>query len=425
MAIVPPMLLLTLLACGGAPAPETPLLERFDASPAAVIAELVEATPGAERDAAIMRLLNERPTRTSALCEALEAGPLRQRCEAVNSRPHLRAAAVDAQGEAGPRPRHPELSEATLSRWEDHPPDPGACAEADHRCLSVAAVGAAEARDPALAAARCSADPTPRWRQECFFKAAEAVATQDLAVALELCRGAGTYAVQCVGHAFMGQLDPEQAPTLARGPEVAEIVRETLPASPGAVDYWWCVYAHRLAELDPARLVAGLEGLPPEAGPHLRSAIALASLGAAAPEAAFQAALSQGEPPPPLRIDPERDAPGQAWRRDKPGEQAIPSIPFRHTGSDRRPWSEDPALDARLAWLSALGAAAEQSPEPYVVALSDPEPLVRWTAARLLVRLDPEHPALAEAAEDEDPLVRGRAAPGVGRHPSPRREPHE
>lgn len=414
--------LLSLLACAG-PSPEEDLLTRFDAAPDAVAAELLAEPAGPERDAKLMRLFDERPGRTAALCPGLADGPLKSRCTAVNSRPHLHTPATNEPPEERPRRGERELIPvALLSRWEHASvSEVEGCALDDHACVSEAALAMAQEGRWGDAGIRCEVISTQRWRQECFFRAAEALDAARLEGALNLCLGAGSYAPQCVGHVFLGQLGPEGAPEPSQAEAIATQVAKALRGAPGATELWWCVYAHRLAEVDPAILVKALTALPTEARRHARSALAMAALGAEAPEQAYRQALAGGPPPPALRVSEDRSTEGLTWHRDYPGEQDIPAIPFLHNGADRRAWSEDAAVDAELAWLSAQGHAEAPDLEALVAGLGAEDPLVRWTAARVLVRLNPEHPALAQAALDPDPRVRGRSKPGFAPNPSKRR----
>lgn len=406
-----------LLSCSTPPPPDP--VARFRDDPDGAIAQVLALAEPAARDAAALRLIEAFPGQTEALCAGLDPGPVRERCARVHERPHLWTAATNS-----PRRRDPDadqrlLSEGLLDLWAEHPADPGACTGPEPRpCLTAAAAEAAAAGDLETAAARCLAAEDPRWQQECFFRTAEGLAPGPRQVqdGVDLCRGAGRYAPQCVGHLLLA-LDGDPVTRAQR-------IRAALPEADAdrVVALMWCQYAHATAAEDPAAL---LHLWPDEGEPHRRSALALASMGADDPVLTYTIALESHGAPPPLVLPPDGRTERLLWHQDRPGEEAIPSIPFLHNGADRRPVSPNPTTDARLALLSALGHREPFLDDAVVQALSSDEVVIRWTAARILAQRAPEHPALAKAAQDPSPLVVGRSRPGLAERPPKRPRPQD
>jgi len=278
-------------------------------------------------------------------------------------------------------------------------------------------VESALAGDPTGVRAICAGIDDLRWRSECMFDAVEHACRRDrpegCPVVAEVCLDAGPFRVPCLE-------------------QVAGELGATAPAPRGA---WRGLAAHvdllerRLAAVDPrlaerlvgrtwaeavvtsgAKLSAlsseDLAGTPKAAAPHVRALLATRAVAGGLADGLGSAAerLVAGESTPgPVtvgRVD-------GAWPDTLPGEEALPVVAW--LGGARRATSPDPLVDQRIALVEAAGQA-----DPPVIGLlvegaADADPLVRWTAARLLSRADPRHPALERLRGDADPLVRARA----------------
>ncbi len=373
--------------------------ERFDADEDSVIAEVAGLDP-LPQELAVVDLRAARPAASAALCAALEPGRIRARCERLD-------------------PDAPPPSFAA-SAWLELPaelqPPPGdatsACAPADVGCLVDAARSAAMDGDSAGAADACRALPDPLLVDDCAISAAERLPPGEgqLATALRLCAAAGRFAARCHADRVAALVpSPSRPVTSERLLDGAEAVRQAWGAldptrAPRALDLYWAMVAGdllaRLPEL-PAELIAGL---PHPVGPHLRSARALRALTSDDPMAA---ALSDGPLPP---------APPSAlragWQRSPPVAPPLRRVPFDGLRGGVRPISPDPVLDQGLAVLTAAALAEPPRLELLdAVVRGDGHRVLRWAAACLLAEVAPGHPALAIAALDPEPLVRGAVVP--------------
>ncbi len=281
------MYALVLMACTSAP-PLTPDLAvtRFEQDPQALQAEIAALPDALERQALVLALAETFPGETLGFCELLEERA-RKRCEAANNRPHLSA---DKQP---PEPLG-ALMQGWPSPWKDWP---GTGSRSD--ALSRAKV----APNIDEAAAACHAQPLGRYRDECFFQAAEAREEP------KLCLGAGGFAPNCLGH--VARRTAEHAPTSdspdwdAFGARVSshDMLGQT------ATRYEDRVWALALRS---ATARAGSPGghladhLPEAALPHLRCGLAL-RLVQDQPQASLEdlrALLAARPAPSPARPDP-------------------------------------------------------------------------------------------------------------------------
>ena len=76
------------------------------------------------------------------------------------------------------------------------------------------------------------------------------------------------------------------------------------------------------------------------------------------------------------------------WPSDLPGEETIPAIAY--LGTARRTVSEDPTIDLTICVLEAVGRSP---PVPSLImkqGAAHPDPLVSWTAKRLVELREPE-----------------------------------
>ncbi|MCK6504231.1 hypothetical protein L6R53_12655 [Myxococcota bacterium] len=378
------------------------------------------------------------PQASPALCGLLAPGMTRARCERLAAdaalwtldpaRPAQAALALGEQAlvlAPGPTPR------VVVGA----PSPPPACDPVvpSSTCRIERAREAAAEQDLARAGGLCAGVGGPRWQGVCALDAVRAACTAQApeicAPAAELCLSAGVHQAPCLAHV---------ASRLAATAPASEA-----PAGPAADG--WATLGARLRQLrlllstaDPmladrvaqrtwaealmlaygqAREVAGdpLDHLPAEALPHVRAAAAWrlaveadpgANLGARV--AAVEAALARRAPRRQARPMPAGRTPVVGlWAEDLPGEEGLAAVAW--LGDARRALAEDPAVDLRICVLEAAARSSPAQVDLLVEGLGDPQPLVRWTAARLLSEVEPGHVALAHAAEDPDPRVRRRA----------------
>lgn len=407
---------LLLLACGAPP----DYAALWATDPAASRDAIQTLTDPLEREAAVFSILELYPEASTELCALLPPGPGLDRCEKLRARPHLWTPATQRAPARQDRTRL-KLPDSMTRRFAGVQADRGDCIESDYACLNEAARALSARGELESAAARCRASADARWQQECYFAAAEAAPegpdrAQD---SLSLCAGAASYMEMCVGHALLGL----QSDDLAVAPARARALEAALGEHAGPiVALFWCQAAHRLLERQPAQFSQARALWGEAAAPHLRSAVALSVAGEPDPMAAYEAVFAGGDPPQ-LRLGADRATERLLWHRDFPGEEAIAAIPMLHNGADRRATAADGALDGRLAVLSAMGHAPTPDLVALAAALGDPEPLIRWTAARILSQLSPDHPALKQAAADADPLVKGRSKAGFAANQSRNKKP--
>lgn len=189
--------MIALLACTQAPVDP---FETWATDPAQAVVQL-EALPEDERGLVIMGLIEAHPGQTEALCP-LASGVVRERCERLNSRPHL-------YEKERRTPPGTTLWRLPAPAWTDED-------------------------DPAPS---CSSHAESKWVEDCYFEAAEAA--EDLAFALTLCRGARATSGQCASHVLMPRWsDPPE--------QVLPAIDEALGADGGAVvALYWAGHAER------------------------------------------------------------------------------------------------------------------------------------------------------------------------------------
>lgn len=425
---------LSLTACGGQPEPAADRASRFGTEPEVVIAEVLALADPVAREAAIVEILEAHPGETGILCEALAEGPVRRRCERYNSRPHLWTIGVDGEagapsaasgsrpvldhrpggGPLGVRGVLPELGVAPAVA------DPGACSEGRVSCLEAEALAAAAAGEPERAAARCAALDTDRGRQDCFFRAAEALprGPERYGEGTALCLQAGTFAPECHGHLILAlsegvepALDPAQdaaAAALAEGITAWWAGRD--PAFGAlAVDAFWARHLDWQRPMPLAAFAPAARTLPEAARPHLVAALAFRVSEAADPVAAAQAWWRGTGPPVP---EPRHEGMTQRrlWLRDLPGEEQLRAARLPSSLDGRRPVHPDLATDVELVLLELAARRGEGDIEAVAARAAHPDPLVRWSVARILYWLDVDHPVRTELSADTDPLVARRAS---------------
>lgn len=432
---------LLLSACSGSPPPcdDLPCQTRamvatWDLDPAAATAQIAAMADPALRAALVEGLVEARPGRTGELCALVEAGPGRQRCEAIQQRPHLWLETPQEQaafsGEAE-RILAPGTSARAAEPVEVLLPDCGELGR--HGCLAQAAAARAAAGDHDAAHGLCAAIDTPRWQGECHFQVVEqgcrAGQLERCAPLALLCLAAGPFRTPCLvqvagelariappaeapGASGWSQLDQQivsvEASLAERDPDLARRFADRTWAEAMVVSYAGAreVSGGPLAHIAASRL------------PHARAAAAwrLAVQGELRGDLstrvlAVQAALGRTGRRADAQSSTLTDRVVQgAWSEDLPGEDALPWVAFLQDA--RRTVGQDEAADLRIVLLEL--AARQEPPEVALLTegLLDEDVRVRWTAARLLGGVDPEATALAAAREDVDPLVRRRALGG-------------
>ncbi len=367
-----------------------------------------------DRELVIMRLVETQPGRTAVLCGLLPQGAARRRCTAIQDRPHLWLELPSGEPEGGrlgggPTSRRPLPSDDVVSPYADVLPVTAHCeATADpNSCQGLRARGAAQAGDPAAAAALCRGMSDDRWREECLFMAAEEaidhLGVEAYKASSELCLGSGRFASNCQVHLVI--LLASRLPAVAgvtgdwqRALAIADRIQSTwLEVDPafGAVmlGRFWAEVTFRsiMASLVPAGDL--LDVLPSEAAPHLRAAVAWRMFrdggGGDLDLDGWVERLSvllqaRAGVPAPCTTAPLYDPVEDFWGRDGEGEEEIPALVYISTA--RRATSEDLAEDLTICVLEAAARHDEGGLDIVRQGVSSPHPLAAWTATRLLDR---------------------------------------
>lgn len=382
------------------------------------------------RIALISALTEANPGKTGQLCGRMPRGASRDRCEHINSRPHLWNAAMSAPSEL-PRTREGTGPASSLlptpppesSRYTGVQGGPGPCTQRTdlNACLQARAVREARKGNVPKAALACAGMPDEKWRTECMFVAAEALVlergSQSYGEAVELCAASGGYAANCMSHTLIELAD--QAPDAAdtRAPAWASVV-----ASGEAIRQVWAQRDPSLGALYEARfwaevtrlaygqtpVVSGapLDHLPPQAAPYVRAAAAsaLTRLSPTTSGLTLETLVSQLEAALAVRAPSAPDrrrghwfgAEVDLWPKDEAGDEAMPAMV--HLGTSRRTWSDDLRSDLAICVVEAAGRAAVErflagdsagmAAWDAVVAqgASWPDARVQWTSERLIKR---------------------------------------
>jgi len=454
--------LLTLLACGvGAPPDALSdcgdleckrawMTANWEASPEAVMDAVAAEADPAFQTVLVQDLSEAHPGHTASLCERLPAGPAQRRCRSLNTRPHLWQIDVEAPSEgkqgSGKVFRTLKTREPVASPWDGQEPRMAPCpsAEGVNTCQSDLALSSAiegRYRDAGLA---CQGVPEEKWRYECFFEAADVGYTPGeggrIPEVLDLCMGGGPYLSRCLGHLMveLGRLAP---PSEVAAPEawgalngLASEVRGSLKSRipellDRAPDRMWAG-AMALSYLKATRVTGlPLASTEPAAIPHIRAAAASRlwtlegeeARGAAEWVARLKAALADKTPSEaggPLPEEPPAPGPGD-WEDDLAGEEGLPRITY--IGDAWRATARDEDTDLLICLLEAAARGSGARAELFTDALTHADPLVRWTAVRLLAADEFRKPIpglLAAGAKDEHPLVKARAERGLAKQTS-------
>lgn len=409
----------------------------FLADPPGVMAEIAALPDPIAQGAVLDALVKAHPDQVRHLCGALSAGPARARCEALNDRPHLWQVAEKEsaeEGQSAPLGLIPGLvpAEAALVRWEQLSPEQIACPSEAATCQTEAAGARAAAGDATGVAAACLFLEDPTARDECFFQAAERAGASSLATGVplgaRLCLSAPRFASQCLLHLTWSVAS--QTPNASAGEAAAwqalrtgiEGAAAQIAAGDAEVASTWAsrAWANALrAAYERESPVTGvpLDHLPTELAPYITCAAAwrLWNLEAQQPRALaawgerVASALASREGP----VAPNREAHRVSlvvkdlWEDVLPGEESLTRISW--LGGSTRAVAADARGDALVCILEV--AARDRAPRVDLLAegLRDADPVVRWTATRLLTVLRAPEGKLAAARRDTDPRVRGRA----------------
>lgn len=454
-------LLALLLGCGGPPetladcddldCQRTWVLERWPTDAAATASALGGLSDPVARLALVNALVEAHPGQTGELCRLLPQGDAQLRCQQLNARPHLwqvpdhvlqtgaSADETDSIETVGL-----ELLQPTAplpSPWATTAPRVVPCDGATSQCQSLDALRAARlgARDEAASA--CLAIDEDRWRQECFFQAADAIVAQPSPArgvdAVKLCLGAPGFLSRCLTHIQWASASLAPIAPAAKAEDWAPMrafiettTTELRPLEPALADrFEQLLWAEALrVGYDQVEKVNGapLAALEPALAPHVRAAAIrrLLSLELGVERsledwgARIEEALAKQTPEPTRRYrDPIKNkALSYLWRGTLPGEEALQTTVYFAGG--RRALAADPKIDALVCLLEAAALLPRPKTSLLEDALDHEDRLVRWTAARLLADDDPQNERLRERLRLEtDPLVRARldtrVAPGT------------
>ena len=422
--------------CADAACRQAWLMARHADDPEGVAQEVAGLSDPVEQEAVIIALSEARPGTTGPLCDALRAGPAKERCERINARPHLQVT-TPAPADDDDAGTFLELTAgmSVADPWTGAAPElPDSCAQsATATCVSHAAEQLSQAGDVDEAAAACLTLDAGQWRAECFFGAAESgfytgdppvVRWDGLDGAIGLCRGAGSYQVDCVRHliqATAAQAPPADAadqsawtPVLASLDTIHRALADENP------DLATLALDRGLAEAaDHAYAKAGspagnpFDHFPAAGAPHLRASLARQVLprspaGASLAELSARVATAEQRRGRGSRDAGEllilTDSP-RTWTRLLPGEAALPWAHYRAEG--RRRVDPDPEVDRRICVVEAALSTTPLRPELLEQATTDPAASVRWTAYRILSHgIAPLPQALPSS--DPDPLAAAR-----------------
>lgn len=467
------MLLWTLLvlACGGRP---TTFAACQDASCKREVAlrlwhddreglrrELSGVSDPVEQVALVEALTEKYPGETATLCEMLQAGAGKERCERINIRPHLASGNTSASttvnttsGQQSTSVSAVDLTTDTIvqgpgmtvlipsdaSAFASSPWDSVSAREVDcdgvateRACRAQAAQGYASAGKADLAGASCAGIDAGQWRWECMFNAAEAASNVGggavARAAYELCLGTGDFMANCFAHAAMG-LANAAPPSNTSDPSAWAIIADAA----AAIDAVLGPRDHDLSNRVIERLwseamqtsykrmsvVSGdpLDAVPDWVQPHVRAAAAqqlitlewdqnrsFAEWGKLLEDALSLRLNGGGNAISVTRGQPVKNL----WFDLLPGESAFTRVLY--LGQARRvvgPTADD---DRLICILEAIGRNGSRPAQIFLDALNHPTREVRWTAARIIQNLDTEGSYLAQVRANPDPVVAGRGVP--------------
>ena len=320
---------------------------------------------------------------------------------------------------------------APLEGMGEPSPNPGSCDPASprfHACLMQEARVAAAAGDLPRVVARCSAiqgdegetaEALTRWRQDCYFTAAENILPngEPYRAGMALCARAGTFSPECHGHLLANLPVPEVSPHDDPDAVYRMLIRNAamIWSFWGArdstvfgvtVDLYWAMSAPRLYQSGAPEVQDPFTRLPPEVAPHLRDVLSMALIGEPDPLSEIQAVLRREKKPPPVRYPMviASSSGGRTWLTDLPGEESIPATWFLDSAC-RRPSDPDADVDLRLSLATAASRHTPARLDLILPDLASSNDIIRWNAAMILSSLQRWTPELAQLASDPDPRI--------------------
>ncbi|MFT5684942.1 MAG: hypothetical protein ACI8RZ_005887 [Myxococcota bacterium] len=370
------------------------------------------------RIAIVSRILQAHPQGSERLCPSLPEGDARDRCGQLSGRPHLWQEIRPAQPLAprsGGGPSSTEIAPipGVKTRWSGLAAAANPCTDSTDPtgCIIEAAQEKITRRQAQQAAALCLNIPDDRWRGECMFLAAEdAVMTwgaHGYGDAVELCIAAAPFSQNCHSHSLM--LMAGLAPSAADGQPGAW---EDVTLAAAAVRTAWSWRDPQMAALAGDRLWSEVTGrayagahevngnplavLPEVAWPHVRAAAVRRLVDIEGANAydlpgwvnRAEHALATRSRAAARRSDATFRAAADLWPVDLPGEDAFPAVTYLGTG--RRVVSADAQIDLTLCVLEAIGRSPPVPASIMEQGTAHPDPLVAWTAARLVELRSPE-----------------------------------
>lgn len=301
--------------------------------------------------------------------------------------------------------------------------------EAFRVCQRDRAVAYAENGETQSAAETCAAVSDQKWRSECLFLSAEAMAAGQGRVAIkgatELCLSANKFAVQCAAH-LVREL-ARTAPALVRADDqrwdeieqkinvLTQIAAATdEPFADALKNRAWAQTISVSMQRSGAIEGDMLRALPQPAQPHILAfvAVVLAQETLSQPDsltARAQQLLAFVDHGERLEVDESIDTQLEQnlWRKYLPQEESLPSIIYLR--AMRRAHASERKTDATICVLEALGQLGGPPVSIVSEALEHPDVLVRWTAARLIPNEDKYDRVRAAAADDSEAIVRARS----------------
>ena len=425
-----PPLVLALFACSGSglEACDEPACRRdwalatWAGDAEAVLAAVREMDP-VDQMVVVQALAEAHPGTSAELCEVLPEGVTRRRCEAINARPHLRVAATTTSVD---NPGALAAEGPIASPFQGLPAELADCPDEAARNTCQAAAASAYAREGRgqSAAAACLGIGEDHWADECIFEAADEGLRGDnlqLGDVSELCLGSGRFARSCLAHvaediarsapaadtaatdawvALAADVEAASKPLRSFAPELEDALVARTWAAATALSY---------ADV---RAVTGhpLDAVPEVAVPHVRAAAALrlqelSSGGLDVQLAALTEALAD-------RTPGAGGAVGRDPVRPRGDVEQLDSEELTLTTwvwTQQRAVSDDPVIDLTICLVEAAGRAGPKGDALLRAALDHGDPLVRWSAVKLLADRKGARSLLAKAARDPHALVRRRA----------------
>ena len=440
------MLWLVVLACGLGPSGQDcddadcrqqAIVTQWATDPQSAVESVKQLPDVIEQVSVISVLTDQFPGQVGPLCRELPRGISQDRCLEMNARPHLWNEREEVQSisraGAGPASSYMRPADVPMSDLIDVRGDATLCAgEVDpHACAWKRGIESAQEGDLAEAATACAsirtqADNAQTWRYECFFSVAEAHIQKwgrsRYKDTLALCGASGSFRAECVTHTLteLAQRAPgsDVVDPVAWGDHrmrAHDVSRgwKGSPSKADILDKFWALSAAFSVAKSKGLSGDALDMMPLSTHRHLRAAIAwrllqdesLKDENLMAKVALLNTVMEGriGRQGSSTLQTPTFEGVLDLWPVDREGESHLSAISY--LGNSRRTVAGDPMTDSIICILESAARS-----EPPMLALieegqSHSDERVRWTAARLLERL--EHQEMSA-----DP--NGRVAPSPG-----------